>query len=157
MTSLAEIVGSALADFERVAAFARAPCAASTIEVQIADPPHRQPSSLPAGKTAVYAFFHDGQALKVGKAGAKSAARYTSQHYNPNSAMSTLARSILMNPAKLGLASLGDVAIGDWIRENTARVNLLVPASSGMPILSLLEAFLHVRWKPLFEGRNVTD
>ena len=157
MTLLREIVDDALADFERVAELARSPCAASTIEVQIADPPHRQPASLPTGKMAVYAFFHDGQALKVGKAGAKSAARYTSQHYNPNSAMSTLARSILTNPAKLGVAALDDAAVGGWIRENTARVNLLIPASLGLPILSLLETFLHVRWKPRFEGPSVAE
>lgn len=157
MTALREIVDEALADFERVAALARSRCAAAEIEVQIANPPHRQPSNLPVGKMAVYAFFHDDQALKVGKAGAKSTARYTSQHYNPNSAMSTLARSILTNPAKLGLAALDDAAVGGWIRENTARVNLLIPASLGLPILSLLETFLHVRWKPLFEGRSVAD
>jgi len=157
MVGLREIVEHALSDFERVAELARSPCAAAVIEVQVADPPHRQPSGLPIGKMAVYAFFHDGQALKVGKAGAKSAARYTSQHYNPNSAMSTLARSILTNPAKLGLTSLDDAAVGGWIRDNTARVNLLIPTSLGLPILSLLESFLHVRWKPLFEGRAVTD
>ncbi|AMK18275.1 MULTISPECIES: ParB/RepB/Spo0J family partition protein [Sphingobium] len=76
---------------------------------------------------------------------------------HPNSAMSTLARSILTNPAKLGLTSLDDAAIGGWIRDNTARVNLLIPAPLGLPILSLLESFLHVRWKPLFEGRAPTD
>lgn len=157
MIELREIVEGALSDFERVAELARSSCAAALIEVEIADPPHRQPSSLPTGKMAVYAFFHGGQALKVGMAGAKSAARYTSQHYNPNSAMSTLARSILTNPAKLGLTSLDDAAIGGWIRDNTARVNLLIPASLGLPILSLLESFLHVRWKPLFEGRAATD
>lgn len=157
MVDLREIVEGALRDFEHVAELARSPCAAAMIEVEIADPPHRQPSRLPIGKMAVYAFFHGRQALKVGKAGAKSAARYTSQHYNPNSAMSTLARSILTNPAKLGLTSLDDAAIGGWIRDNTARVNLLITAPLGLPILSLLESFLHVRWNPLFEGRAPTD
>ena len=30
-------------------------------------------------------------------------------------------------------------------------------ASLGDPMLSLLESFLHVRWKPLFEGRTGDD
>ena len=102
---------------------------------------------------AVYAFFLNGQALKVGKVGPKRAARYTSQHYNSASAKSTLARSILNNPGKMGAAELNPANVGSWIKHNTDRVNLLLPVTAGAPALSLLEAFLHVRWKPTFEGR----
>ena len=151
------MVGQTLSDFERVADLAHSTCAVSGIEIQIVGPPHRQPSSLPNGRMAIYAFFHKGQVLKIGKAGPNSAARYTSQHYNPNSAKSTLARSILTNPTKLGLTFLEDATVGGGIRENTARVNLLIPTSLGLPILSLLEAFLHLRWTPLFEGRSISD
>jgi hypothetical protein len=51
----------------------------------------------------------------------------------------------------LGIDASG---IGDWIRGHTDRVNLLAPASLGDAMLSLLESFLHVRWKPVFEGRE---
>ena len=48
---------------------------------------------LPAGKVAVYGFHYNDTWLKIGKAGPKSHARYTSQHYHPKGARSTLARS----------------------------------------------------------------
>lgn len=154
MDALHQLVAAALEDFRKVAALAGAEFIAGSIAVEIAPKPHKAPATLPAGKMAVYAFFLDGQALKVGKVGPKSAARYTSQHYNPASAQSTLAHSILMNAEKVaGAAGVNASSVGAWIRTRTDRVNLLAPASLGMPMLSLLESFLHVRWKPLFEGR----
>ena len=84
--------------------------------------------------------------------GLNSGARYTSQHYNPKSAGSNLARSILLNPERAEATGVDASTVGPWIKENTDRVNLLAPASFGLPMLSLLEAFLHVRWKPIFEG-----
>jgi hypothetical protein len=90
----------------------------------------------------------------VGKVGPNSNARYTSQHYLPNSARSNLARSILLKPAKIGAVGVASLSIGDWIKQHVDRVNLLAPASLGDPMLSLLESFLHVRWKPLFEGKS---
>jgi hypothetical protein len=49
---------------------------------------------------AVYCFFLDGRALKIGIAGPNSDARFRSQHYNLNSARSTLAGSIFKYPTK---------------------------------------------------------
>ena len=68
--------------------------------------PHRPPSSLRVGSTAVYVFSLSsaygatcpagpGRVLKVGKVGANSAARFCSQHYLPGSARSNLAKSLL--------------------------------------------------------------
>jgi hypothetical protein len=153
MDALNELVLNAVGDFGKVAALAHAELSIDSIIVEIFRQPHRPPASLPSGKIAVYAFFHNGRALKVGKVGPKSAARYTSQHYNPASAQSTLAHSILVNAASVGASSIDDSTVGDWIRNHTDRVNLLLPASLGLPTLSFLESFLHVRWKPLFEGR----
>lgn len=154
MDHIDKLVSEALVDFRKVAALADAAFIADSINVEITRGPHLQPKSLPAGKMAVYAFFLNGQALKVGKVGPSSNARYTSQHYNPKSAGSNLARSILANPAKVSVLSIEASGIGEWIKGHTDRVNLLVPASLGDPILSLLESFLHVRWKPVFEGRG---
>lgn len=157
MNEIEKFVSQALADFRKVAALADAEFIADSIATEIMPKPHRQPKGLPLGKMAVYAFFLNGHALKVGKVGPNSGPRYTSQHYNPNSSRSNLARSILANPVKIGATSVDELSVGDWIRQYTDRVNLLVPRSLGDPMLSLLESFLHVRWKPEFEGRGDGD
>lgn len=157
MDDIDKLVSEALADFRKVAVLADAQFIADSITVEITPKPHRQPTGLPTGKMAVYAFFLNGQALKVGKVGPNSGPRYASQHYNAKSAMSNLARSILSNPAKVGATGIHESGSGDWIKRHSDRVNLLVPVSLGNPMLSLLESFLHVRWKPLFEGRGESD
>lgn len=116
-----------------MAVLADAEFISDSITIEITAKPHKSPSKLPAGMIAVYAFFLNGQALKVGKVGRKSTARYTSQHYNAGSAMSTLAASILTNARRVGAESIDSAAIGDWIRTHTDRVNLLMPASLGLP------------------------
>jgi len=114
MNEIDKLVSEALSDFRRLTA--------STIPDGIATEvwlrPHK-PKGLPTGMMAVYTFFLNGQALKVGKAGPNSDARYRSQHYNPNSAGSTLARSILNSPAKAGATGVNELNIGDWIRQHT--------------------------------------
>src|SRR3984893_7794355 len=96
---LGEMTSAALSDFANVAALAGTECDLSKIRVEVLNKPHK-PSGLPTGRMAVYCFFLNGQALKVGIAGPNSDARYRSQHYNPNSAQSTLARSILRYPRR---------------------------------------------------------
>lgn len=127
--------------------------AREAIIAEICLAPHRPPTSLPEGKMAVYAFFHNGRCLKCGKVGRKSKARFTSQHYKPGSAPSTLAAS-LVGSASLLPPDVGQGDVGDWIKANTDRVNLLLAADLGMNVLSLLEAFLHVLWNPEFEGHQ---
>lgn len=151
--NLNELVSTAISDFQKVAALANAQLTTDLITVEIAARPHMAPRVLPAGKMAIYAFFLNGKAVKVGKAGPKTTARYTSQHYNPASAKSNLAKSILSDPAKVGFVGFDPSLIGDWIKQHTDRVNLLLPATLDSCLLSLLEAFLHVRWNPIFEGR----
>ncbi len=53
------------------------------IEMEILYAPHHQPTRLPTGKKAIYVFSMMGCCLKVGKAGPKTKARFTSQHLQP--------------------------------------------------------------------------
>lgn len=68
--------------------------ARAELRVQRLGRPH-VPCALAPGWQGVYAFEYDEAWLKVGKAGPKSGARWISQHYNPGSAMSTLAFSFV--------------------------------------------------------------
>ncbi len=110
---------------------------------------------------AVYVFAQGPEVLKVGKVGAKSQARYTSQHYNPGSAMSTLAASILAESERNGLTEADLPRVGQWIRENVDRVNFLMDEKLGVRVLTLLEVFLQCRLTPRYEGfksqRTVLD
>jgi hypothetical protein len=149
-----EMIAAALDDFASATKLAGFECDAQKIWVNIAPAPHR-PSGLPAGRMAVYCFFQNGRALKVGIAGPKSGARYRYHHYSPTRANSTLAASILKHPDKIGITAIPADATGDWIKANTARINLLLPASCGKAMLSRLESFLHARWTPIYEGPAV--
>lgn len=84
-----------LADFATVARLAGVSLAADDIRIEALPAPHAPPTRLPAGQMAVYVFTYGRDVLKVGKVGPKSQARYTSQHYNPGSAQSTLAASMI--------------------------------------------------------------
>jgi hypothetical protein len=83
-----------------------------------------RPSSLPPGEQAVYAFMLDDVCLKVGKAGPKTQARFTSRHYG-QSAPSTLSKSVLRERARLirsiepslhdGVQRLDIGSVGSWL------------------------------------------
>ena len=122
------------------------------ISIEILTRPHKPPSNLLKGKMAVYVFSMDECVLKVGKAGAKSQARYTSQHYNPDSAPSTLAASILKDENAVQKYDLDKQNISDWIKKKTDRVNFLIDANMGKWVLTLLEAFVQCRLQPIYEG-----
>jgi hypothetical protein len=142
----------ALSAFAIVAELAGAPFPAALLQVEFHSAPHRQPKRLPTGKMAVYAFWGVGEWLKIGKAGPKSNARYTSQHYSPRSARSTLAQSLAHDTRLSHLAGFDPDDPGAWIRRYTHRVNVLLPAERGGALLALLEAFLHMRLSPRYEG-----
>ena len=132
----------------------------SQITTELLPTPHRQPLNLPDGKVAIYAWFFRGdQCLKCGKAGPNTKARYTSQHYNAKSSGSNLANSLITLGERIGIAGLNVSTAGDWIKQNTMRVNILFPINMVDPrtlplALAYYEAFFHVRWKPVFEGRE---
>ena len=139
-------------DFKKVARLAGMEVSDKDIALEIEKSPHRPPTSLPSGKMAVYVFMWGDDCLKVGKVGTRSQARYTSQHYNPNSSNSNLAKSILKHKNELGLTNLTESTIGNWIKSNTDRMNFILNRELGIPVLTLLEAFLQCRLRPKFEG-----
>lgn len=144
--------GPLVQDFLSAAALAGIRLGASDLAVERTVAPHSPPKRLPAGKMAVYVFSYGDAVLKVGKAGPNSAARFASQHYNPSSAPSTLAASILKAGQSLGITGLSPESVGSWIKSNTDRTNFLLSVECGVPVLTLLEAFLQCRLKPRFEG-----
>jgi len=108
------------------------------------------PVKLPEGKCAVYIFEYAGEFLKVGQVGSKSSARFLSQHYNPKSSNSNLAKSLEKNKQHYSITE--DVNI--WIKKNTTRYNILIPANSDKQInyfLNFAEAFFILKCKPKFE------
>ncbi len=51
-----------------------------------------------------------------------------------------------------GSSELTEISVGDWIKRNTDRLNFLINARLGDPLLTLLESFLKCKWRPRFEG-----
>ncbi|MEZ5443441.1 MAG: hypothetical protein R3F15_18365 [Lysobacterales bacterium] len=97
-----------------------------------------------SGHWHLYSFWlHDNTSLKIGLAGPNSAARFNNQHYNPNSANSNLAKSLLSDgrctePAKA------------WIIYNTYRLNAVFSGFT-QPLAHALETYLHLVFKPAYE------
>ena len=141
-----------LKDFLVVAEIAGLKIEQEAVSIEILIMPHKPPSSLPKGKMAVYVFSEVNRVLKVGKVGRHSQARYTSQHYNPGSASSTLAASILKDEDAVKKYGVNDGNVSDWIKKNTDRVNFILDAQLGVRALTLLEAFVQCRLNPVFEG-----
>lgn len=140
-----------LTDFEKVSQLVGANYNLSELQIEFLKAPH-SPSGLPKGKMAVYAFWGEGEWLKIGKVGAKSNARYRSQHYSVGRAKSSLANSLCNDAAMIGIRGLSVETCSDWIKTNTHRCNILVLSSYPKSWLSLLEAFLHCRLHPRYEG-----
>ncbi len=151
MANWAAELGDALEAFREVATLGGEPLRAEDLEAEYLAAPHLPPARLPTGKMAIYAFWGDGCWLKVGKVGPNSGPRYTSQHYNPKSAPSTLARSIGYC-ARIPFRPDFDPDLpGNWIKSHCHRANVLLPVTSSSELLSCLEAFLHLRLRPRFE------
>ncbi len=129
-------------DFRKVVVLAGVSLPPAALSFEILPAPHKPPSALPSGKMAVYVFSWNGHCLKVGKVGPKSQARFTSQHYNPASSNSNLAKSLVAGHGKLGLFGVTESNAGAWIKANADRVYFLLNAECGIPVLTLLESFL---------------
>ena len=123
--------------------------------------PHRT-YDLPAGKGAVYVFTlpagasapaGPNRALKVGKAGPNSNARFRYQHYKSGTANSTLAGAIENNPILHSYIGLRETPkdVGAWIKQSTDRDNFYV-IGDRRDVLGMLEVFLKGRLGPVFEG-----
>ena len=147
-----------ISDFIEVATLSGMAVSLGDVEHSVHPAPHRRPSSLPRGKKAVYVFTAGEVCLKVGKAGTRSAARFTSQHYSPSSSRSNLAKSLLTDSAQrqcLGCdASAG--TIGPWIEAHTTRHHFFLDERQPEELLALLEVFLRCKLRPIFEGPVTT-
>ncbi|MCB1595823.1 MAG: hypothetical protein KDI76_13015 [Xanthomonadales bacterium] len=107
------------------------------------------PSKLKKDNAAVYIFQYGDIFLKVGKVNSKSNARFQSQHYNPNSSNSNLSKTLINN--KEFSVKIGDKHPGDWIKKNTTRYNILIPAKLGKNFVHFVEAFFILKCDPIFE------
>lgn len=136
--------------FDQVAQLAGVVMEPGVISVECLPAPHVS-RALPRGKMAVYGFWGDGEWLKIGIAGNKSGARFTSQHYKIGRARSSLALSLSQDARMAAVPEFAADDPGTWIRNHCHRVNLLLPETYGRPLLALLEAFLHVRLNPRHE------
>lgn len=119
------------------------------LSVEYLPAPHR-PTPLVPGRIAIYGFWWQGRWLKIGKVGHKSGPRFASHHYH-TSASSTLAKS-LVKELSTELPGLDPADPGAWICRNVSRVNITLPATVSPLHLSFLEAFLHLRLRPRYEG-----
>ena len=109
------------------------------------------PRTLKRGTMGVYSFLYNDEFLKIGKAGPNSNARFFSQHYLPASSASNLSKSLLNDSEMKGLGITGD-NVGDWIRQNTRRIDIILDESLGIFTLELIEAALHFKYEPRYEG-----
>lgn len=112
--------------------------------------PH-QPKNLPLNMMGIYTFYYEGKFMKIGKAGTNSKARFLSQHYNPRSAQSNLAASILSDNRMHG-KGLNENNVGDWIKNNCRRIDILFDSELGIFTLGLIESALHYKYEPIYEG-----
>ncbi len=134
------------------------------VQQELLPAPHRRPTALPSGTQVVYAFLFGNVCLKVGKAGPKTKARFTSQHYSVNGAPSTLAKSIINDKSILFAAlptsyrsnveAVNEATVGSWIESNATRFHVFIPSAAGQFPLSLLEGFVQCRLEPIFEGKQ---
>ena len=111
--------------------------------------PHKWPNQLPKGYIAVYFFFEGDIAIKIGKANAKSKARYTSQHYRINTTKSTLAKSLMNDPNR---HFNNAAAVKNWMLKNLHRINVLIKEDKGKAATELVEAIMHYKFRPIYEG-----
>ena len=148
-------IQSLMRDFGEVARLAGIDISHDDLSRESMGCPHEPPRDLPTGRVAVYVFCFGDRCLKVGKAGPKTKQRFTYQHYHPRSAASTLAASLVKGQRQIGLSGLTEDNVGDWIRQNTFRLNLFLNSTTHRFSLSPLEAFLQARLNPVFEGSGM--
>lgn len=114
------------------------------------------PEALPANSAAIYLFKWQDRYLKVGKVNQNSNARYQFQHYNPDSSPSNLAQTLRDEPEFHALVGqFHDTDWGLWIRENTTRYNIIIPADLGVNFVHFAEAFFILKCRPVFENSRV--
>jgi len=138
---------------EKVSEILGKPLTNSEIEIEDLVCPHTPPGKLPDDRAAVYSFIYNGEFLKIGKANKKSQARYTSQHYSCKAAQSTLAKSICED-TQMQIHGVNADNVKEWIMQNTRRINILVKCKNSEWATGLIEAIMHYKYMPRYEGRN---
>ena len=121
------------------------------VEQSFSEDGHPRPRPLRTGETAVYAFFRGRTWLRIGQTSYST--RFTSQHYGTRRAKSTFAKDIWRNRGEFQYEGREE-DIGEWIQEVFGRANLILPARWPPTVPPLLEAYLHYRLNPRFEGRR---
>lgn len=121
-------------------------------KIQIVDRgiPHI-PKKLPNGFIGIYMFKYKDIFIKIGKVGTKSSNRFQYQHYNPQSANSNLALDILAD-SSIRVAGINETNVGDWLKTNTHRIDILIDENLGMFTLNFYEASLQYKYRPKYEG-----
>ena len=114
--------------------------------------PHN-PEKLPPGMMGICTFWHDGNALVVGRAGSKSNSRFYSQHYNPKSSQSNLAASLLSDISMSHLR-ISEASVCGWIKKNCRRIDILLDANFGTIVLERIKASLVEKYNPKYERRT---
>ena len=152
MTTMREVLDKVLSEFRQIPGLVEAE-QWHLARLDFTDAPHEQPQALLGGQRAVYLFFRGDEWLRIGQT--SQGPRFTSQHYGVNRTGSTLAKDVWENRSEIGFSgNKGDV--GDWIKRNCGRANVLFPADWPESFARLLEAYLHYRLTPRFEGRRVS-
>ncbi len=95
-----------------------------------------------------------GAVLKVGRVGPNSGPRFSSQHYSPSAASSSLAKSLLRYRIMwpwLGIDEVTEQTVRTWLTSNLDRAQWFVPG--GEPeVLAELEVYIRARIGSVFEG-----
>jgi hypothetical protein len=153
-----------VADFSDAAARAAVDGWACPIGTERLPAPHLQPT-LRTNYGAVYAFALSpeagrrapagaGTVLKVGEVSPTSAARFSSQHYNPGSAGSSLAKSLIRYRilwSWLGVDHLDETSVKAWMLANLERAHFYVPGDRPT-VRAELETYVRARIGSVFEG-----
>lgn len=87
--------------------------------------PHKI-QKLPENSMAIYMFKYKDEYLKIGKVGSKINPRFTSHHYNPNSAKSSLAKCIINDGELNKDKSLNESNIKEWMKNNLQRIDIIL-------------------------------
>jgi hypothetical protein len=154
-----------VADFAGAASACAVPGWPCVVQTEVIRAPQGRQPVLPVGSGAVYVFALSAEAgrrapagpgavLKVGRVGANSGARFSSQHYSHTSAGSSLAKSLLRYRVMwpwLGIESLDASTVKSWMLQNLDRAHFFVPGEH-REVIAELEVYVRARVGSVFEG-----
>lgn len=148
---LAEVANAAVQDFVRISAVIGYEIDLDRIVIEVSPAPHKR-GPLRAHHMGIYSFWWRLEALKVGLASPNNNARFRYHHYSPGTSGSNLALSLSRCFEEFAQSEEA-VNYRSWIETEVDRIDFQMPAEWGQPIGRLMEAYLHARWRPRFEGR----